>query len=84
MRRERLPPSETVRLAVIAHKMGKYDDIISLPHHVSKTRSPMPVGARAAQFASFAALSGFDEMIEERSREGEEQSAEDNQADFDE
>lgn len=84
MRRERLPPSETVRLAVIARKMGKYDDIIALPHHVSKTRSAMPVEARAAQFAAFAALSGFEEMIEERSREDDETHALDNQDDFDE
>ena len=44
--------------------MDKYSDIINLPHHVSKKHKPMPVKDRAAQFAPFAALTGFDEKIE--------------------
>ncbi len=45
-----------------------YEDIIGLPHHVSKTHPPMPVADRAAQFASFAALTGFGEAVEETAR----------------
>ncbi|MBD5204003.1 MAG: hypothetical protein HDS82_03900 [Bacteroidales bacterium] len=41
-----------------------YSDIIDLPHHVSKKRRPMPMEARAAQFAPFAALGGFEEAID--------------------
>lgn len=47
---------------------GRYDDIINLAHHESASRRRMPAEARAAQFASFAALSGHDEMIHERGR----------------
>lgn len=48
---------------------NRYDDIIDLPHHVSPTRPRMPVEARAAQFAPFAALAGFTEAIESTARE---------------
>ena len=48
--------------------MSKYDDIINLPHHVSKTRKPMSMESRAAQFAPFAALSGHDEAVNETAR----------------
>lgn len=49
-------------------KRGKYDDIISLPHHVSPVHPTMPVGDRAAQFAPFAALTGYEEAVEEAAR----------------
>ena len=45
--------------------MNKYEDIINLPHHVSKTRKPMSLYNRAAQFAPFAALTGYDDAIKE-------------------
>ena len=45
--------------------MGAYDDIINLPHHVSKKHPQMSMLQRAAQFAPFAALSGHEEAIEE-------------------
>lgn len=35
-----------------------YEDIITLPHHVSKRHRQMPLAERAAQFAPFAALEG--------------------------
>lgn len=45
-----------------------YDDIIHLPHHVSATRSRMSIHDRAAQFSPFAALTGYEESIEEMRR----------------
>lgn len=45
-----------------------YEDIITLPHHRSRTRTPMRPLMRAAQFASFAALSGYGDMVEETGR----------------
>ena len=48
--------------------MGKYDDIFSLPHPVSKTHPPMPRAERAAQFSSFAALTGYEEIVAESAR----------------
>ncbi len=47
---------------------SRYDDIINLPHHVSTTRSPMPLANRAAQFAPFAALTGHEDAIRETAR----------------
>ncbi len=49
-------------------KTDDYADIIGLPHHVSKTHPPMPMADRAAQFASFAALAGYGEAVEETAR----------------
>ena len=43
--------------------MGKYDDIINLPHHESKNHPRMSNSNRAAQFAPFAALVGFEDAI---------------------
>lgn len=48
-----------------------YADIIDLPHHESKTHPRMSMQARAAQFAPFAALSGYDAMVKEAARETE-------------
>lgn len=49
-------------------KNGKYDEIMSLPHHVSKTRPQMPMSDRAAQFSPFSALTGYDSAIRETGR----------------
>ena len=51
--------------------MGKYDDIINLPHHVSDFHKPMSMRNRAAQFAPFAALNGHDEALAESMRQTE-------------
>lgn len=48
--------------------MGKYDDIIHLPHHVSATRPRMSSQDRAAQFSPFAALTGYEAVISETGR----------------
>lgn len=41
----------------------KYEDIINLPHHVSKRHRQMPLAERAAQFAPFAALEGHAAVV---------------------
>lgn len=45
-----------------------YDDIIHLPHPVSRDHPPMPRSDRAAQFSPFAALTGYGDVIEESGR----------------
>lgn len=45
-----------------------YSDIISLPHRSPAGRSRMPASARAAQFAPFAALSGYGAALAEETR----------------
>ena len=47
---------------------GKYDDIINMPHHVSKKHPQRPMEERAAQFAPFAALVGYEDAVEETAR----------------
>lgn len=49
-------------------KNGAYDDIIDLPHHVSTSRPQMSRLDRAAQFAPFAALTGYGAAIKETAR----------------
>lgn len=48
--------------------MGKYDDIINLPHYEPKNHKRMSMYARAAQFAPFAALTGYDDSVKETAR----------------
>ena len=45
-----------------------YEDILHLPHYVSDRHPPMQRAVRAAQFAPFAALSGYDMAIHEAAR----------------
>lgn len=45
-----------------------YEDIIDLPHPISKIHRPMALADRAAQFNPFAALTGYDDEIREAAR----------------
>ena len=47
---------------------GPYDDILDLPHPTSKKHPRMSMYARAAQFAPFAALTGYGDAIKETAR----------------
>ena len=49
-------------------KNNSYEDIINLPHPVSKNHPQMSLRDRAAQFAPFAALTGHDAAIKEAVR----------------
>lgn len=46
----------------------KYDDMINMPHHVSKKHPQMALADRAAQFSPFAALTGYEAAIAETAR----------------
>ena len=48
--------------------MKTYEDIINLPHHVSKKHPQISRESRAAQFAPFAALTGYGDAVEETAR----------------
>ncbi|MBD5558851.1 MAG: YolD-like family protein [Clostridia bacterium] len=50
---------------------GPYDDIFGMPRPEPTGRARMPIRDRAAQFAPFAALTGFGEMIRESERQTE-------------
>lgn len=47
---------------------NKYMDIISLSHHTSKKHPRMSIEERSAQFAPFAALTGYEDDIKETGR----------------
>ncbi len=47
---------------------GRYDDIINHPHPVSHRHPQMTMAGRAAQFSSFAALSGYEDAVRETAR----------------
>lgn len=56
---------------------GKYKSIIDLPHHTSHSRSKMTAQDRAAQFAPYAALVGFGDVVAETARVTEERAIQD-------
>lgn len=59
----------------IVDARDNYDDIIDLPHPVSKTHPRMSEEDRAAQFAPFAALTGHDDAVKKTAEEYEEETA---------
>lgn len=54
-----------------------YNDILYLSRPVSKNHIPMPAGNRAAQFAPFAALTGYEDALRETERLTRERSEQD-------
>lgn len=51
-----------------SEELHRYDDIIHLPHHQSGTHPHMSLQDRAAQFSPFAALTGYEEAVQETAR----------------
>lgn len=61
-------PSNDDEKAIIENHLfsdtSQYQDIMDLPHHVSKAHLPMSHHDRAGQFAPFSALTGFHQLID--------------------
>ncbi len=69
MKRERQQESETDKSADTKRSTEqRYEDILYLPHHVSKQHPQMSLHDRAAQFAPFAALTAHGAAIRETAR----------------
>ena len=47
---------------------SRYEDMLELPHHISRERPQMAMEERAAQFSPFAALTGYGDAIRETGR----------------
>ncbi len=47
---------------------GRYEDIIDMPHPISRNHPPMAIADRAAQFSPFAALTGYEDAVWETAR----------------
>jgi hypothetical protein len=67
------PASATAKSAATANKEQrkmekKYERILNVPRPVSATHPRMSSDRRAAQFAPFAALTGFDALLTETAR----------------
>ena len=52
-----------------------YEDIVNLPPHISKKHPQPTMMERAARFAPFAAITGYEEMVLEEAREKRRQKA---------
>ena len=48
--------------------MNPYEDMLDLPHYVSKKRAHMSMIDRGAQFSPFAALTGYEAVLAESAR----------------
>lgn len=55
----------------ITRKIEEYAEIINMPRPEPKFHQRMPMIKRAAQFAPFAALTGYDEVVKQTAREHE-------------
>ena len=55
----------------ITRKIEEYAEIINMPRPEPKFHQRMPMIKRAAQFAPFAALTGYEEIVEKTARDYE-------------
>ena len=76
MIRDQKPTGRREKIQMNSHD---YEDIIHLPHYEPRNHPRMPIYKRAAQFAPFAALTGYDQKVEEAGRyvEGRPEQSED-------
>ena len=58
----------------------KYNNILNLPHHVSKKHLPLGRDSYAAQFSPFAALSGYEDVVSDAARATDEKTELDDDA----
>ena len=58
-------PNPRSKEAMTPQDSHRYDDILHLPHPTSTIHPRMDRATRAAQFSPFAALTGFEEVINE-------------------
>ncbi len=56
---------------MVKRSIQDYQDILDLPHHVSRTRPHMSMHDRAAQFSPFAALTGYDAVLKEAAQQND-------------
>lgn len=55
-------------MKVNKEKLKKYQDMLEMKRPISRTHPPMGQKKRAAQFSSFAALTGYENAIDETKR----------------
>ncbi len=62
--------------------LNPYADIIDLPHYEPKRHPRMELSKRAAQFAPFAALTGFGQAVDETARQTQARVEEENRGEI--